>query len=139
MAEAAKAARAAEADTTFVENVKSYQSRLMDENEQSAIRAAIDAGERYVVRATPDILFAAPTIIGGSCCTWIEWKNTLGLRDSPIVHRKHREQLQRYINIFGPGMVVYKLGFECNLMQIKGLSMQREADVAEWLRSQNTM
>lgn len=139
-AEAAKAAQAAKAESAFVRNVRSYQSRLMDEDEQKrAIRAAIDAGEGQIVGATPDILFLEPTMISGTQCKWIEYKNTLGFRDNPFVHKKHKQQLQRYVDNFGGGMVVYKLGFECNLMQMEGLSIQREAEVVEWLQSQSPL
>lgn len=139
-AEAAKAAQAAKAESAFVRKVRSYQSRLMDEDEQRrAIRAAIDAGEGRIVRATPDILFLEPTMICGTRCKWIEYKNTLGFKDNPFVHKKHKQQLRRYVDNFGNGMVVYKLGFECNLMQVEGLAIQREAVVVGWLQSQSPL
>lgn len=139
-AEAAKAARAREAETAFVGNVRAYHSRLMDEDEQKqAIRAAINAGKCDFVKATPDILFEEPITINGTKCSWIEYKNTFGFKDNPFVHGKHKQQLRRYINTFGDGMVVYKLGFECNLMRMNGLSIQREADIIDWLQAQKPL
>lgn len=134
---AVKAAQALEAETQFVSQIQKFQPRSIGEKEQREnIRRASEAGSVEVVRSTPDMLFSESTSLCGSDINWLEYKNMFGFKSNPFVHKKNKAQLRRYVETFGSGMVVYKLGYESNHLIIDGLKVMREADVMQWLRSQ---
>ena len=129
-----KAAHALRAESAFVDQVRRLQPLLQDESQQKErIKAALEDGRSDAIRSTPDILFDHPTNLYGRSCRWVEYKNTFGFKSNPFVHQKHKKQLRKYVATFGPGMVVYKLGFEHGLFQIDGLSCFREQEVIEWI------
>lgn len=106
----------------------------MNEAEQKQrIRKALDNGFQPV-RSTPDILFLQPVHFHGKECRWIEYKNTFGFKKNPFVHSSHRKQLKRYVQDFGAGIIVYKLGFEEKLLNIEGVDYVGEMDVITWLQ-----
>jgi hypothetical protein len=47
-----------------------------------------------------------------------------------------KKQLKRYTETFGNAIVVFKLGHELEHLSIEGLKVMREADVLQWLGSQ---
>jgi hypothetical protein len=67
---------------------------------------------------------------------WVEYKNMFGFKSNPYVHGKIKKQLKRYTETFGNGMVVFKLGYESEHLSIEGLKVMREADVLQWVGSQ---
>ena len=133
---ALKAEQASAAEAGFVAEVKRVLPELSDEQQQKEqIRTAVENGAVAITKSTPDILFTEPTNTCGVMCKWIEYKNMFGFKSNPFVHKKHRAQLRRYVEVFGHGMVVYKLGYESGLFSIAGLKCYREAEILLWLRS----
>lgn len=129
-----KAAHALRAESAFVDQVRRLQPSLQDESQQKQrIKAALEDGRSDVVRSTPDIFFDNATNLCGRSCRWVEYKNTFGFKSNPFLHQKHKKQLRRYVATFGPGMVVYKLGFEHGLFQMDELSCFREQEVTQWI------
>lgn len=57
-----------------------------------------------------------------------------GFKSNPFVHKKIKALLRRYVETFGNGMVVYKLGYESDHISIDVLKVMREADVIQWFR-----
>lgn len=131
---ALKAAHATRAESAFVEDLRRLRPMLLDEHEQQQkIRAAIEQGRHDIIKCTPDALFDLPVHFGGFLCHWVEYKNTFGFKQNPFLHRQHKKQLVRYAETFGPGMVVFKLGFESNLFNIAGLCCFREKEARYWV------
>lgn len=134
---AMKALQALEAETAFVVQLQRFQPRSMTEEQQNeSIRLKIEAGSANVVKATPDMLFLEPTWLCGHRTNWVEYKNMFGFKSNPYVHSKIKKQLKRYIDTFGNGMVVFKLGYESDHLSIEGLKVRREVDVLQWVVSQ---
>jgi len=132
-----KTLQALEAETAFVVQLQRFQPRSMTEEQQNeSIRLQIEAGSANVVKATPDMLFLEPTWLCGHRTNWVEYKNMFGFKSNPYVHSKIKKQLKRYIDTFGNGMVVFKLGYESGHLSIGGLEVRREADVLQWVGSQ---
>lgn len=133
----AKAARALRAEVEFVDKVRPFQCKMMDETQQKQrIQDAVNEGSIDAVRMTPDVLFLVPTVIHGVSCNWIEFKNSFGFKSDPFVHRKNRKQYQKYVTALGSGMVVYKLGYESGLLGMNGVACFREAEIVDWIQSQ---
>jgi hypothetical protein len=134
---AAKALQALEAETAFIVQLQKFQPLSMTEEQQNeSIRVKIEAGSVNVVKATPDVLFLEATWLCGFRTNWVEYKNMFGFKSNPYVHGKIKKQLKRYTETFGNGMVVFKLGYESEHLSIEGLKVMREADVLQWVGSQ---
>lgn len=132
-----QARRAEAAEASFIDRLSGANIDLLRERQlKERARAALDAGQDDVVRLTPDALLSRPTLICGEICNWIEYKNTFGFRSSPYIASKNKAQFRKYATTFGPGMVVYKLGFETNHVKIEGVHCSREADVLQWIDDQ---
>lgn len=132
-----QARRAEAAETSFIDRLSRADTGLLRERQlKERARAALDAGQEGVIRLTPDALLSRPSLICGKVCRWIEYKNTFGFRSSPYVASKNKAQFRKYASTFGSGMVVYKLGFESNHVQIEGVYCFREAEVLQWLDGQ---
>ena len=117
--------------------VRAFQIEMVDGRQQSqSIRNSIIDGKNVMSKMTPNILFLTPTIINGVLCHWIEYKNTFGFKSDPFVHPKNRKQYQKYATTFGSGMVVYKLGYQTELLSIEGVVCFREAEVIDWIKHQ---
>lgn len=58
---------------------------------------------------TPDVLLHTPLLVDGHVVNWIESKGNFG--DLVEVKRNTKKQLQPYVKLFGPGMVVYWFGW----------------------------
>lgn len=129
-----KAANATRAENAFVESLRRLRPLLLDQNEQQQkIRVAIDERRYEIIRCTPDVLFESPIHPNGFFCHWVEYKNGFGFKQNPFLYRKHKKQLLKYVSTFGPGMVVFKLGFESHLYNIAGLCCFREEEVTRWV------
>jgi len=65
---------------------------------------------------TPDVLLRAPVIVNGDTpVRWIDSKGSCplpGFTFASMVERL-RHQLARYVELFGPGLVVWQGGFAC--------------------------
>ena len=79
------------------------EADLMREQEQSS----------GVALATVDVLFKEPVLICNHHCKWIEFKNCLLIPEiAPETQlTKTREQLQRYVDTWGPGIVLWGKGY----------------------------
>jgi hypothetical protein len=63
-----------------------------------------------------------------------------GFKANPFVQAKIREQCRRYASLFGPGMIVYRLGFETGLLGgIEGVHVAREREVCLWMGRQRSI
>jgi hypothetical protein len=134
---AKKALQAFEAETAFTVQLQKFQPLSMTEEQQKeSIRIKSEAGLVNLVKATPDLLFLETTSLCGFRTNWIEYKNMFGFKSNPFVHAKIKKQLKRYTEIYGDGMVVFKLGYESEHLNIEGLRVMREAEVLHWLGSQ---
>lgn len=132
-----KATHALDAEANFVASVRRLHLDLLDEDQQKdRTRAAIEQGTKDIVRLTPDVLFTAPEQILGGLCHWVEYKNTFGFKSNPFLYRKHKAQIRRYVAVFGPGLIVYKLGHEENLFSIEGVQFCREREVLSWIEGE---
>jgi hypothetical protein len=58
---------------------------------------------------TPDFLLDRPLELEGRTVRWIESKSSFG--DKKEMMRDYRKQLEPYLQLFGPGAVVYAYGF----------------------------
>jgi hypothetical protein len=77
------------------------------------------------VPQTPDIRFTPPVLVSGNPCNWIEFKNYFGFPQNPFVAQSEKRQFKRYVTYFGPGAVVYALGYQTNYPNIQGVSVFR--------------
>lgn len=131
---AKKALQALIAETAFIAQLQKFQPLSMTEEQQNeSIRIKAEAGSVNLVRATPDLLFTKTTQLCGFRTNWVEYKNMFGFKSNPFVHGKIKKQLKRYTEIYGDGMVVFKLGYESEHLNIEGLRVMREAEVLQWL------
>ncbi|EMC97240.1 hypothetical protein BAUCODRAFT_444900 [Baudoinia panamericana UAMH 10762] len=125
------------AEWAFVDQLCSLDNELLREQEQrDQIIASVRDGNNNVIRLTPDVLFPRLKSVCGIACRWIEYKNTFGFRADPFVAARNKRQLRKYVAVFGNGMVVYKLGFECDFPRIEGVSCLREKEVLEWIEAE---
>jgi hypothetical protein len=58
---------------------------------------------------TPDFLLTTPLVLSGKKVCWVDSKATFG--DHIEVRSDLRKQLRHYVELFGPGAVVYWYGF----------------------------
>jgi len=70
---------------------------------------------------TPDFLLHRPLIVDGHVVNWIESKANFG--DLVEVRRNNKKQLEPYVKLFGPGMVVYWYGWVSDAPQDKDVIM----------------
>ncbi len=64
--------------------------------------------ERKAVTKTPDFLFPQDVVLDGHKVRWLESKATFG--DKEETRRNMTRQLSIYVDLFGPGIVVYWYG-----------------------------
>lgn len=64
---------------------------------------------REGMQKTPDFLLGKPTFFSDRRVNWVESKATFG--DSIEVKSDFRKQVRHYVELFGPGAVVYWYGF----------------------------
>ncbi|KAK3617876.1 hypothetical protein LTR56_025008 [Elasticomyces elasticus] len=116
-----KANKADDAESAFVVRLLEVDPQLLRESQQQTqIKAALEAGQHNVVRLTPDALLSRCVRICGRDCAWVEFKNTFGFRLSPFVAARNKKQFRKYASSLSPGMVVYKLGYEMDHVKIEG-------------------
>ena len=80
---------------------------------------------------TPDMRFAYPVMICDLPCNWLEFKDYFGFADNPFVSSSEKKQLKKYILAFGPGAVVYSLGFQSNYPNIEDVRVFRAREVLQ--------
>jgi len=119
-------AEAKRAEDAFVACFKGLGYDYVTEDEQKGLSIL-----------TPDVRFNEPTFVCGHLCWWVEYKNFFGFRANPYVARSNKKQFRRYAMEIGPGAVVYKLGFETGHVDIEGVKLFREKEVAQCLTSAN--
>ena len=84
------------------------QEELLDEQKKSEGRAII----------TPDLLLLDDVRINGIPCAWIDAKHFFGA-DLRFPRKKTQKQVDRYVNEYGQGAIVYRHGF-CETLKLKG-------------------
>lgn len=100
--------------------------------------AEIKSVKREHLGPTPDMLLITPILVNGHMCHWIEYKNDFGFRKSPFITSSSRKQFRRYTDNIGPGLVVYRLGFEHGFLNIPGVKFLREAEAVYELQKHHT-
>jgi hypothetical protein len=124
---AADAAAAAAADTVFSPRADAARHAMGAEAEallRSRLRA-LGAGHwsEAALRAggyvcTPDARLAVPFLLDGTPIHWVDSKAAFG---SPRLHGAQlRDQYGRYVNRYGPGLVVYWGGFDPAILALGG-------------------
>ncbi|MGA1820909.1 MAG: TPD domain-containing protein [Thermoplasmatota archaeon] len=73
---------------------------------------------------TPDFLLKEPVYFRGEKIVWIESKASFG--DQREVRKNLSKQLESYLEIFGPGMVIYWFGILDSLPVIEGIVIETE-------------
>jgi hypothetical protein len=63
---------------------------------------------------TPDFLIISKFKINNNIINWIDAKNFYG-SNIKFINKKIKEQTEKYIHEYGPGCIVFKLGFNENL------------------------
>ena len=58
---------------------------------------------------TPDFLLKKPIKLKGRILNWVESKSSFG--DVPEIRKNYRNQLKPYLDLYGPGAVVYWYGY----------------------------
>jgi hypothetical protein len=84
------------------------QEDLLVEQKKSEGRAII----------TPDLLLLDDVRINGVPCAWIDAKHFFGA-DLRFPKKKTQKQVDRYVNEYGQGAIVYRHGF-CETLRLKG-------------------
>ena len=84
------------------------QEELLDEQKKSEGRAII----------TPDLLLLDDVRINGIPCAWIDAKHFFGA-DLRFPRKKTQKQVDRYVNEYGQGAIVYRHGF-CETLKLRG-------------------
>ncbi len=84
------------------------QEDLLAEQKKSEGRAII----------TPDLLLLDDVRINGVPCAWIDAKHFFGA-DLRFPRKKTQKQVDRYVNEYGQGAIVYRHGF-CESLRLKG-------------------
>lgn len=77
---------------------------------------------------TPDFVLDGPMVFRGREVRWIECKATFG--DSEEFRRDFKKQLRHYVELFGPGVVVYWYGFLTGLGK-EGVTLLSASDIKE--------
>ena len=84
------------------------QEELLKEQKKSEGRAVI----------TPDLLLLDDVRINGIPCAWIDAKHFFGA-DLKFPKKKTQKQVDRYVNEYGQGAIVYRHGF-CQSLELNG-------------------
>ncbi|KAK5203329.1 hypothetical protein LTR41_010972 [Exophiala xenobiotica] len=84
---------------------------------------------------TPDMRFTSPVMIRGGLCNWLEFKDYFGFPDNPFVSSIEKKQLKKYVLAFGPGAVVYSLGFQSNHPNIEDVRAFKAQEVVQSILS----
>lgn len=116
--------KAIDLDITSTKNSQKFKT-LADEFENRLIAFFDNHGVRYKTEeqikeeqiaqygraiATVDILFEDDVYINGKLIRWLECKNYI-LAKNKVIEPKVARQLQRYVNCWGDGGVVYRHGY----------------------------
>jgi len=75
---------------------------------------------------TPDFLIKSDLIINNHKIKWIDAKNFYGSNIN-FVKRKIQKQIIKYINTYGPGLIIFKYGFNSELKFDQTLIMSVES------------
>jgi len=117
---------AALTDPVFAQAAIADQTRRAKECEQ-AVKEWLDKkgvsfkheSEQSKTGKTPDYLLEKPFVFNGHELHWVECKASFG--DHEETKRNLSRQLSHYLQLFGPGMVVYWYGVEENPATHKGI------------------
>ncbi|KIW36061.1 uncharacterized protein PV06_11641 [Exophiala oligosperma] len=83
------------------------------------------------VPQTPDVRFSARVTICGHPCHWLEFKNYFGFPQNPFLAQNEKRQYKKYVSSFGPGAVVYALGYQKGYPSIEGVGVFRAKEVLQ--------
>ena len=64
---------------------------------------------------TPDFLILDDLFINGEKINWIDAKNFYGL-NTPYIKKRIKHQTKKYLDAWGPGSIIFNLGFSSKLM-----------------------
>jgi hypothetical protein len=80
---------------------------------------------KFTYEKTPDFLLRSPLSIMGHEAKWIESKASFGSPNE--IKRNYKKQLKPYLDLFGPGVVVYWYGFVDDVDINKNILMINDA------------
>lgn len=128
-----RAQKAQLSEDAFVEQFRRIQGDFLRESEQRSQARA----KGLPPRATPDMKFSTPIMVCGHICNWIEYKDYFGFPKNPYVVSKEKHQIQKYLTEFGPGAILFELGFQCGHLKREGVTVCRAKDVIDSLKQLN--
>lgn len=117
----------------FIAEVRRVFPDMIDQAEQLRSLEIDFALGKPRHNVTPDILFPKPKMFFGKMCSWVDYKNALGFSFSPKSYLRERNHAENYSAVYGPGMFVYRHGYEEGLFDNEGVACAREAEVLQWL------
>ncbi|KAK5188878.1 hypothetical protein LTR72_010985 [Exophiala xenobiotica] len=123
--------QAQQAEDAFIEHFSRQGFDFVGEGQQR--QRAVLLEQRAI--QTPDMRFTSPVKICGLPCNWLEFNDYFGFPDHPFVSSSEKKQLKKYVLAFGPGAVVYSLGFQSNYPNIKDVSVFRAWEVLQSILS----
>jgi len=93
-------------EVDLCEELRRFGQPFTTEAELRAKQVA-EAGEAW---ATPDLLFDEPIVVSGSTVAWVDAKNFYG-SSLGTMRAQVQAQADKYADRWGPGMIVFALGF----------------------------
>ncbi|MEW5955134.1 MAG: TPD domain-containing protein [Candidatus Micrarchaeota archaeon] len=118
--------QAIESDAAFSQKTIAEQTRRAKECEQFVAEWLTRQGASFKHESqqaktgkTPDYLLEKPLLLHGHEIKWVECKASFGDREE--TKRNLSRQLSHYLQLFGPGMVVYWYGVEEHPFTHKGV------------------
>lgn len=93
---------------TQYERGRKGEKRLQDWLDEHEISYQTEEDLKKLYPKTPDALLEKPLKVEGVKVNWIESKASFG--DEVEVRKNSKKQLKSYVELFGPGMVVYWFG-----------------------------
>lgn len=124
-----RAEQAQMSEDAFVEHFRPHGFAFLREFEQRSQARA----QGLPPQATPDMRFSTPITVCGHLCNWIEYKHYFGFPKNPYVASKEKRQIQKYLTEFGPGAIVFELGFQGGHLKREGINVCRAKDVIDGL------
>jgi hypothetical protein len=124
-----RAEKAQISEDAFVEQFRRNNFCFLREREQRSQAGA----QGFPPRATPDMRFPTPILLCGNLCHWIEYKHYFGFPKNPYLASKEKRQILKYLTEFGPGAVVFELGFQLGHLQMDRVYVFRAKDVIDSL------
>ena len=110
--------------------LESYEEKLTTWLTKKGLTFRTEEDLRNEYPKTPDVLLDKPINVRGSEVFWIESKGSFG--DAIENRANTKRQLKPYVELFGPGMVIYWLGFLNNLPREDDILLEDATFLETW-------